>query len=237
MKPIINPSLMCMDFLDIRHQLSVLNKRADMYHFDVMDGHFVPNITLSPDFAKAIAPACDLPLDIHLMVTDPGMYLDLFAAAVKPLTDRGIQSYFCPHAETINGSAFRMIEKIRAAGFKVGVVVNPETPLSMIEAYIHHMDKITFMSVDPGFAGQKFIPEVLDKVRAAKELKKQDPEKYHYIVEMDGSCNKRTFRMLAEAGVESFIVGTSGLFNLDKDLDRAYDLLMEDVNQAVKDIE
>lgn len=233
MKPIINPSLMCMDFLDIRHQLSVLNKRADMYHFDVMDGHFVPNITLSPDLAKAFAPVCDLPMDFHLMVTDPTMYIDLFAKAVEPMTRRGIISYYCPHAEVINGSGFRILDRIVAAGFKPGVVINPETPLCMIEAYMHKLDKITFMSVDPGFAGQPFIPEVLDKIRQARRMKQENPEKYHYIIEIDGSCNKKTFALLAEAGVESFIVGSSGLFNLDPDLEKAYDLMMQDMSQVV----
>ena len=233
MKPIINPSLMCMDFLDMKNQLSILNKRADMYHFDIMDGHYVPNITLSPDLAKAMAPACDIPFDFHLMVTDPALYLPLCEKAVADMTKRGIVSYYCPHAETINGSAFRLIDQIKKAGFKAGVAINPETPLSMIEAYMHKLDKITFMSVDPGFAGQAFIPEVLDKVREARRLKDENPEKYHFIIEIDGSCNARTFKLLADAGIESFIVGTSGLFNTDPDLEKAWDILMDNFNRAV----
>ena len=102
-----------------------------------------------------------------------------------------------------------------------------------IEAYLHRLDKVTFMSVDPGFAGQPFIPEMLDKVRQAKALKESDPEKYHFIIEIDGSCNKKTYGLLAEAGIESFIVGTSGLFNNDPDLEKAYDIMMSDFNRAV----
>ena len=233
MKPIFNPSLMCMDFLDIRGQLEVLNPRCDMYHFDIMDGHYVPNITLSPDLAKALAPASDLPLDFHLMVTDPQLYLPLCAKAVNPLTDRGIRSFFSPHAEVINGKAFRIIDEIAKAGLRPGVAVNPETPLEAIMAYAHRLDKITFMSVDPGFAGQPFIPEVLDKIRQAKALKAANPEKYRFIIEIDGSCNKRTFATLAEAGVESFIVGTSGLWNNDPDLARAWDIMMDEFQRAV----
>lgn len=238
MKPIFNPSLMCMDFLDIRGQMAVLNKRADLYHFDIMDGHYVPNITLSPDLAKAIAPISDLPLDFHLMVTDPAQYIEPCAKAVAPLTARGIRSFYSPHCEVINGCGFRIIDQIRAAGFRPGVAINPETPLSWIMAYLHKLDKVTFMSVDPGFAGQPFIPEMLDKVREAKALKESDPEKYHFIIEIDGSCNKKTFGLLAEAGIESFIVGTSGLFNNDPDLNKAYDMMIADFKREVKqDIE
>lgn len=233
MKPIFNPSLMCMDFLDMRNQLEILNTRADMYHFDIMDGHYVPNITLSPDLAKAMAPACDLPMDFHLMVTDPGMYIEPCKKAVASMTERGIISYFSPHCEVINGKGFRIIDQIKAAGFKVGVAINPETPLDMVMAYLHRLDKITFMSVDPGFAGQPFIPEVLDKVREAKRIKESDSERYHFIIEIDGSCNAKTFKTLADAGIESFIVGSSGLFNNDPDLVKAFDILTETFQKAV----
>ena len=233
MKPIFNPSLMCMDFLDMRRQLEILNKRADLYHFDIMDGHYVPNITLSPDLAKAMAPACALPLDFHLMVTNPAQFIEPCRAAVRSLTEKGIVSYFSPHAEVINGSGFRILDQIRAAGFKAGVAINPETPLCMVEAYLHKLDKVTFMSVDPGFAGQPFIPEVLDKVRQAKALKESDPEKYCFIIEIDGSCNAKTFKALAEAGIESFIVGTSGLFHNDPDLNKAFDMLEDTFRRAV----
>ena len=234
MKPIFNPSLMCMDFLDMRRQLEILNSRVDFYHFDIMDGHYVPNITLSPDLAKAVARASDLPLDFHLMVTDPGLFLEPCRKAVEPLTERGIRSFYSPHAELMSGSGFRMIDAIRAAGLRPGVAINPETPLSSVMAYLHRLDKVTFMSVDPGFAGQPFIPEVLDKIREAKAIKASDPEKYRFIIEIDGSCNRKTFRTLHDAGVESFIVGTSGLFGNDPDLVKAYDIMMDDFRRAVE---
>jgi D-allulose-6-phosphate 3-epimerase len=233
MKPLFNPSLMCMDFLDIKTQIATLNTRANMLHFDLMDGHFVKNITLSPDLAKTMAPLCAIPMDFHLMCTDPADYLSPLEEAVAPMNQKGIQSYFSPHAEVINGQGFRLIEAIRKAGFKVGIAVNPETPLSMIQSYMHKLDKITFMSVDPGFAGQPFIPEVLDKIREAKRIKESDPQKYHYIIEIDGSCNKNTFKTLADAGIESFIVGSSGLFKNDPDLAKAWDILTEQFDGAV----
>lgn len=224
MKPMFNPSLMCMDLLDIKNQIEILNTRADFYHVDIMDGHFVKNITLSPDFCKAIRPVTALPLDCHLMVTNPDDF-------IEPLAKAGA-GYICPHAETINSDAFRIINKIRSLGCKVGVVLNPATPVSYIQYYIHLVDKITVMSVDPGFAGQPFIREMLGKIRELKELKEKNG--YSYLIEVDGSCNVNTFKDLSEAGVEVFIVGSSGLFNLDADLVTAWDKMIEDFNRAVE---
>ena len=156
MKPMFNPSLMCMDLLNIKEQLQILNTRADFFHVDIMDGHYVKNITLSPDFCRAIRPVCQIPLDCHLMVTTPDDF-------IEPLAKAGA-GYICPHAETINADAFRIVNKIHSLGCKVGVVLNPATPVSYIRHYIHLLDKVTVMTVDPGFAGQPFIREMLEKI-------------------------------------------------------------------------
>lgn len=204
---------MCMDLLNLREQVEILNSRADFYHVDIMDGHYVKNITLSPDFVRVLKKITDLPIDCHLMVTDPDDYIEALAKAGA--------AYICPHAETINADAFRVINKIKSFGCKFGVVLNPATPLSYIQHYIHLVDKITIMSVDPGFAGQPFIREMLDKIREAKRLKQENG--YRYLIEIDGSCNEKTFHDLEEAGAEVFIVGSSGLFGLDDDLAAAWD--------------
>ncbi len=218
-----SPSLMCMNLMDIQNQMKVINERADMVHIDIMDGHFVKNITLSPFFIEQVRDHVTVPIDVHLMVEKPSDFLDMVIAAGA--------DYICPHAETINSEAFRIIEKIKSAGRKVSVALNPSTPLSFIQHYIHHLDKITFMSVDPGFAGQTFIPEVLDKVREARRLKEE--KGYHYLIEIDGSCNERTYKILERAGIEVFIVGNSGLFNLDPNLDRAWDKMLAQFNAQV----
>ena len=223
MKPMFNPSLMCMDLLNIKEQLQILNTRADFFHVDIMDGHYVKNITLSPDFCRAIRPVCQIPLDCHLMVTTPDDF-------IEPLAKAGA-GYICPHAETINADAFRIVNKIHSLGCKVGVVLNPATPVSYIRHYIHLLDKVTVMTVDPGFAGQPFIREMLEKISELKELKEE--KGYGYLIEVDGSCNERTVGDLAKAGTEVFIVGTSGLFNLDKDLETAWDKMMDNFNKAV----
>ena len=223
MKPMFNPSLMCMDLLNIKEQLQILNTRADFFHVDIMDGHYVKNITLSPDFCRAIRPVCQIPLDCHLMVTTPDDF-------IEPLANAGA-GYICPHAETINADAFRIVNKIHSLGCKVGVVLNPATPVSYIRHYIHLLDKVTVMTVDPGFAGQPFIREMLEKISELKELKEE--KGYGYLIEVDGSCNERNVGDLAKAGTEVFIVGTSGLFNLDKDLETAWDKMMDNFNKAV----
>ena len=222
MKPMFNPSLMCMDLLNIKEQLQILNTRADMFHVDIMDGHYVKNITLSPDFCRAVHPVCRIPLDCHLMVTTPEDF-------IEPLAHAGA-GYICPHAETINADAFRMVHKIRSLGCRVGVVLNPATPVSYIQHYMHLLDKVTVMTVDPGFAGQPFIREMLDKIRELKILKEK--KGYEYLIEVDGSCNERTFGDLAEAGTEVFIVGSSGLFNLDQDLIKAWEKMLYYFNSA-----
>lgn len=221
MKPMFNPSLMCMDLLDIRSQTEILNERCDLYHVDIMDGHYVKNITLSPDFVKVFSTIAKKPIDCHLMVTDPDDFIETLAKAGA--------GYICPHAETINRDAFRILNKIESLGCKTGVVLNPATPLSYIQHYIYRIDKLTIMSVDPGFAGQPFIREMLDKIREAKALKEKYG--YKYLIEVDGSCNERTFKDLYEAGTEVFIVGSSGLFSKDADLTKAWDIMQREFHE------
>lgn len=219
-----SPSLMCMDFLKMREQFSILNDWADYYHVDIMDGHFCKNITLSPDMVRVFAKVAKKPLDVHLMTTNPGDWIETVAKAGA--------AYISPHAETINTDAFRILGMIEALGCKTGVVLNPATPLSYVKHYLNRISMLTLMTVDVGFAGQPFILEVLDKIREAKEWK----EKYGYTykIQIDGSCNKETFRQLAEAGAEVYIVGSSGLFGRDTDLRAACTLLEKDFEEAVK---
>lgn len=221
MKAMFSPSLMCMDLLDIKNQTEILNSRCDFYHVDIMDGHFVKNITLSPDFVKSFSKIAKKSIDCHLMVTDPDDYIESLAKAGA--------EYICPHAETINRDAFRILNKIETLGCKPGVVLNPTTPLSSIHHYLGRLEKLTIMSVDPGFAGQPFIPEMLEKIREAKALKQKHG--YKYLIEVDGSCNQKTFKQLHEAGTEVFIVGSSGLFLKDNNLEKAWDIMITEFRE------
>jgi D-allulose-6-phosphate 3-epimerase len=216
-------SLMCLDYLRVREQIEVLNTKADYYHIDIMDAHFVKNITLSPDFMRAIKPISKLPLDVHLMMDNPNDYIELFR-------DAGAD-WISPHAEVINSDAFRTIDRIKSLGAKAGVVLNPATPLEYIKPYAGRLDLVTIMTVDPGYAGQPFIEEMLEKIALCKQWKEQYG--YTYKISVDGSCNKKTFKVLKEAGAEIFILGASGLFSLDNDLSAAYDKMLENFNNAV----
>jgi len=215
-----------MDFSKFKEQVESLNERADFYHVDIMDGHFVKNITLSPFFIEQLKKLSTLPIDAHLMVENPSDFVDM-------TIDAGAD-YISLHAETINGDAFRLINHIKDRGKKFGVVLNPATPLDTLKHYIHHVDKLTIMTVDPGFAGQKFVEEMVDKIKEAKELKVKN--QYKYLLTIDGSCNERTFKTLVEAGAEVLIVGTSGLFGKHEDVSHAWDIMMENFHNEVNNI-
>lgn len=222
MRTQISPSLMCMNLMEIKQQLAVLNSRADFLHVDIMDGHYVKNITLSPFFIEQIRPHTELAIDVHLMVEQPTDFIEAVANAGA--------DYICPHAETINRDAFRVINQIRSLGKKVGIVLNPATPVSFIHHYIHLLDKITVMTVDPGYAGQPFIPEMVQKIVELKALKQAHG--HRYLIEIDGSCNQRTYGQLLNAGAEVLIVGTSGLFNVHEDLATAWTMMRESIDAA-----
>lgn len=202
MKPIFAASLMCMDFLHVEQDLKALDAGCSMLHADVMDGHFAKNITLSPDFIRVVKSAAKLPVDAHLMVTDPDNYLDALTSAEV--------DYISLHLETINVNAFRLMRKIKDAGCKFGLVLNPATPLSAAEHLLAETDLLTIMTVDVGYAGQPFIAAMLEKIAMAKRL--QTEKGYSYIIQVDGGCGPKTYQELWQAGATAFVMGSSGLF-------------------------
>lgn len=217
-----SPSLMTMDLDKFKEQITFLNTKVDSYHIDIMDGHYVPNITLSPWFMEEVRKISKLPLSAHLMVTNPSFW-------VKKLID--IKSdYICMHVETLDGLAFRLIDQIHSAGLKAGVVLNPETPITVIEPYIDLLDKVTIMTVDPGFAGQRFLVSTLEKIKTLKKLREEYG--YQYLIEMDGSSNREHFKVIDEAGPDIYIVGRSGLFGLSSNIEEAWDQMVKDYEET-----
>lgn len=209
----ILPSLMCMNLSKFNEQIEYLNNVVDGYHIDIMDGHYVRNMTLSPWFIEQLREVSKIPIDAHLMVTNPSEYVD-------NLLDLDVESISI-HAELLNGQAFRINQKIKKSGKKFGVVLNPESSIETIRDFVHHIDIITVMTVDPGFAGQEFIEESLAKIHFLNEYRMNN--NLSYEIQIDGSCNKNTYRRLTEAGADNFIVGSSGLFNLNEDINMAFE--------------
>lgn len=223
MKAKFSPSLMCMDFLDIKKQIEFLNSKVDAYHVDIMDGHYVKNLTLSPSFVEAISNVASKPIECHLMTTNPKDYID-------PLIKAGA-TMISLQADTITNQAFRVINYIKNKGKKVGIVLNPADPVIYLKHYIHLLDKITVLTVDPGYAGQPFIPEMLKKIKELSEIKKKN--NYSYVLEVDGSCNEKTFKQYYKSGIEQYVLGT-GLFNKSKDLVEAWDIFIENFKRETE---
>ena len=196
---LIAASLLSADFAELKNEIrSVEQGGADWLHLDVMDGHFVPNITFGPFIAGAIRKVTKLPLDAHLMITDPLKYAPEFAKAGA--------DYITIHAEVIDdlASAIAQLKKLKV---KAGLSVNPETPLDKVLPVIGEIDLFLVMSVHPGFGGQKFMPEVLDKVRIIKKLKDQGKTKA--VISIDGGINPETSRLAREAGAEVLVAGAA----------------------------
>lgn len=213
-----SPSLMCMNLDKFTQEITFLNDHAQSYHIDIMDGHFVPNITLSPWFIGEVRKLSSLPMSAHLMVTDPTFWVDQLIA-IKC-------DYICMHAEVINGLAFRLIDQIHEAGLKAGVVLNPETPVSALLPYINLLDKVTIMTVDPGFAGQRFLESTLDKIVQLRELRQE--KGYHYLIEMDGSSNRKTFKCIDQANPDIYVIGRSGLFAVTDNIEESWARMCQD---------
>ena len=213
MRYYLSPSLMCMDMMKLTEQLHFLNGKADRLHVDIMDGHYVKNLALSASFVAQIRPYTSLPIDVHLMVEEP-------ASFIPSLIEAGADAISL-HPETICREAFRLINMLRQAGKEVGVVLNPATPVESIQHYLHLLDKVTVMTVDPGYAGQPFIPEMLAKIAQLRQLKESG--NLSFLLEVDGSCNRNTYRELLGAGAQILVMGSSGLFRPDMPLEQAWE--------------
>jgi len=217
-KPLFSPSLMCLDYLDIKNQIGILNQCCDLLHADIMDGHFAKNITLSFDLIRAIKSISELPIDAHLMVTNPNDFID-------QLFDIGVDTISL-HAETIQKDSYRIIRKIKDHGCKFGVVICPATPLSLVKWYLDQVDLLTIMTVEIGYAGQKFIPQMLGKIAEAKDLLLEND--YHYIIQIDGAIGRQVYKPLFDNGARAFVMGTSGLFKPGVELSEACQLMKKE---------
>lgn len=198
----LSASILSADFGRLAEEVRAVEQAgADWIHVDVMDGHFVPNITIGPDVVRALRQVTDLPLDVHLMIENPDRYLKAFAEAGADWL--GVHVEASPHLH-------RSIQFIKELGVKAAVVLNPATPLNTIEYILGDVDMVLLMTVNPGFGGQKFIQGTLPKIRQLRGM--IDRLGREVLLEVDGGVNRHTIDDLVSAGVNVFVAG-SAVFN------------------------
>lgn len=193
----ISPSLLSADFSNLRAEiLSIEQAGADALHLDVMDGHFVPNLTFGPLLVSAIRPHTRLSLDCHLMVSQPENWIEEFSKAGA--TGITVHAEATLHLD-------RLLHQVRDSRCQVGVSLNPATPVAVLENVLHLVDRILIMSVNPGFGGQAFIPQSLDKIRALEAMR----GKHRFAIQVDGGVGPHNLQTLAEAGATDFVMGSA----------------------------
>ena len=216
----IAPSILSADFTRLGEEIKDVEKAgADYIHIDVMDGHFVPNITIGPMIVKAAKRVTDLPLDVHLMISDPDYFIEDFAEAGA--------SIITVHAETLK-HLHRTIQLIRDKGVRPGVVLNPATPLCTVEYVLDQLDTVLLMTVNPGFEAQKFIPEVIPKIRRLRKM--VNDLNLNLEIEVDGGIDPETIGRVSSAGADVFVAG-SAIFYSD-DYEKTIHLMRERMSEA-----
>ena len=209
---VLAPSILSADFSRLGEQVELISRAgAGLVHVDVMDGHFVPNISFGAAVMKSLNQWETSPYDVHLMIENPDQYVADF------VTDK--TEYIVVHQEACR-HLHRTIQNIKSLGVKAGVSINPATPVSVLECILSEVDLVLVMSVNPGFGGQKFIPETLEKVRQLDTIRKE--KNYDYVIEMDGGISLENAEIAKDAGCDIFVAG-SAVFGA------------EDVEQRVKD--
>jgi len=197
--PFLAPSILSADLVRLVEQIEIVEKNgADLIHVDVMDGHFVPNMTFGPAIVKALKKISKLPIDVHLMVSNPMQFVEWFAASGA--------NYLTIHQEAY-WHLDRAVNRIKALGCKAGISINPATPVSAIRHLLNDLDLVLVMTVNPGFGGQKFIPYTLEKIRELDELRSR--LQANFLIEVDGGIDELTAKSVLEAGADILVAGSA----------------------------
>lgn len=202
------PSLMCANYLYLEKDINDLDRaQVDFYHIDIMDGHFVPNLSLNFDMIRSLKTATNTPMDVHLMVDNPETYIQIL--------DKIGPEYVSFHIETLN-YPLRFIKELKNRNIKVGAAISPSTSLSALEYVVKELDYVLVMTVEPGYAGQKFIPAMVDKIARLSEMR--NSQNKEMLIEVDGNISEETGKQCIEAGADILVLGTASIFKEGKDL-------------------
>ena len=211
----ISPSILSADFSQLGNEIKRLEEGgADMIHVDVMDGHFVPNLTIGPPVIKALRKQCSIKFDVHLMISPVHKYIEAYSDAGADI--------ITIHPEATDNLESQFL-KIKSLNKKVGVSLNPETKIDLIIDYLEKIDLVLIMSVNPGFGGQKFMPEVLDKIRELKKI--QSKNNLNFDIEIDGGINFDNCQLAIEAGANILVSGTTVFKSNNGDIKKNINLL------------
>ena len=211
----ISPSILSADFSQLGNEIKRLEEGgADMIHVDVMDGHFVPNLTIRPPVIKALRKHCSLKFDVHLMISPVHKYIESYAEAGADI--------ITIHPEATDNMKSSIL-KIKQLNKKVGVSLNPESKIDLILDFLDKIDLVLIMSVNPGFGGQKFMPEVLEKIKKLRKI--QDEKKLNFDIEIDGGINFENSKKAIDAGANILVSGTTIFKSNDGDIKKNINLL------------
>jgi len=211
----ISPSILSADFSQLGNEIKkLIDAGADMIHVDVMDGHFVPNLTIGPPVIKDLKKYSSIPFDVHLMISPVHNYIEAYAKAGADI--------ITIHPEATDNLQ-KSIEKIKEFNKKVGVSLNPETKIDLIKNNLNHIDLVLIMSVNPGFGGQKFMPEVLQKIKDLVNIRKE--QKLNFDIEIDGGINFDNYRLAIDAGANILVSGTTIFKSNNGNIKKNIDLL------------
>ncbi|WP_238948551.1 ribulose phosphate epimerase [Clostridium sp. YIM B02569] len=225
-KLMIAPSLGCCDMFKMEEQIKFIDEHADFLHMDVKDGNYVKTFGIGPDFLNYIKDKVKTPMDAHLMVKHPQNFLEMFANAGA--------EYITVHTDCVESDAFVTLNKIKSLGCKAGIAMNPASSLEAIRYYLPLLDKVTIMIVDAGYAGQKVIVQMYDKIRTL--VKWREEMKLNFLIEADGSMNGDVYGPLYEAGTDVVVLGPPALWNKNPDIKKAWEIMEKEIKDATMDI-
>lgn len=221
---LVAPSMGCCDLFRMEEQVKFIDSRADFLHMDIKDGNYVKTFGIGPDFMAYLKPHVKTPMDAHLMVKHPQDYIEACAEAGA--------AYITPHTDCIESDAFVTINKIRSLGCKAGIALNPAAPLEAIRYYLPLLSKVTIMIVDAGYAGQKVIEQMYDKIRTLVKWREEMGLKF--LIEADGSMNWDVYQLLYDAGADVVVLGPPALWNKSKDIRKAWEIMEAEIKVEKK---